>query len=230
MPRCKPVRAIQPTFRFGSGADDILEFICCVGWRQPQIQKLWSSAEDRITREVHPFAQIDVSNFSGDCYHTAYATEIGRRVFIYGRKSINGSVEWLDIPAPSCDTGVAWTENTVVPNPCWGDRRGYGRWDLATHSRPLLGGRSVPCRGVVPFRPDYVPSSPEMHAQGRAASVAFACRRTVWRGIKLSRATSTLAVRSGVIGRTTTWMVGLTNNFCVEILLVVSIAEIRLVV
>ena len=29
---------------------------------------------------------------------------------IYGRKSINGSVEWLGVPAPSCDTGVTWTE------------------------------------------------------------------------------------------------------------------------
>ena len=70
----------------------------------------------------------------------------------------------------------------------------------------------------------------KMRAQGHTASVTFACMRDVWRGIKLSCVTSTSAVKSGVIGQTTGWMVGLMNNFYVEILLVVSVAEIPLVV
>ena len=63
-----------------------------------------------------------------------------------------------------------------------------------------------------------------MHAQGRAASVTFACGRDVWHGLKLSCANSTLTVTSGVISRTTSWMDGLMNNLCVEISLVVSVA------
>ena len=69
----------------------------------------------------------------------------------------------------------------------------------------------------------------KMCAQGRAASVTFACGRTVWGGLKLSCATSTLAVTRGVIGQMTAWMVGLINNFCVEIPLVVSLSNFLLV-
>ena len=116
MTRRKPIGDIRQTSNSGSGADARLEFIRCGGCREPQIHDLWIFAEDGITREVHPFARIDVGNFSGDCFRTAYATRIGHRVSIYGRKLINGSVEWLGVPAPSCDTGVTWTENILVPD------------------------------------------------------------------------------------------------------------------
>ena len=116
MTRRKPVGVIRQPSRSDRRDEDGLEFIRCVGGREPQIHELWSFAEDGITREVQTFARIDVGDFSGDCFHTAYATEIGRRVFIYGRKSINGNVKWLKVPAPSCGTGVAWTENIFVPN------------------------------------------------------------------------------------------------------------------
>ena len=55
---------------------------------------------------------------------------------IYGRKLINGSVERLGIPAPSCGTGVALTENILVPNLRWGDGGNYETWASATCSRP----------------------------------------------------------------------------------------------
>ena len=116
MTRRKPVGVIRQPSNSGSGADVRLEFIRCVGSREPQIHELWIFAEDGITREVHPFAWIDVGNFSRDCFRTTYATEIGHRVSIYGRKWINGSFEWLGVPAPSCDTGVTWTENILVPD------------------------------------------------------------------------------------------------------------------
>ena len=110
MTRRKPVWVIRQPSNYGSRDEYGLEFICCVGGREPQTHELWSFAEDRITRKVHPFAQIYIDNFSGDSFQTAYATEIGRRMSIYFWKSMNGSVEWLGVPAPSCGTGVAWTE------------------------------------------------------------------------------------------------------------------------
>ena len=61
----------------------------------------------------------------------------------------------------------------------------------------------------------------KMSAQGRAVSLPFAYGRTVWRGLKLCCATSTSEVTRRVMGRTTAWMVGLMNNVCVGILLVV---------
>ena len=164
----KPAGVIRQPSSSGSRDKDGLEFIRCVGGQEPQIQELWSFSEDGITRKVHPFARIDVGNFSGDYFHTVYATEIARRVFIYGWKSINGSVKWIGVPDPSCGTGVAWTENIFVPNSCWGDGHGYERWASANRSRPRFGGRSVPWRGAVTFHPSYVPSSPEnAHARAR---------------------------------------------------------------
>ena len=134
------------------------------------------------------------------------------------------------VPVPSCGTGVAWTENILVPNLRWGDGCGYERWALETCSRPCFVGRSAPWRGAVPFRPDYVPSSQE-NARAKArrvCGVRLRERRLAWP--QISCATSTLAATSGVMGRTTAWMVGLMNNFCVEIPLVVSVSEILLVV
>ena len=69
--------------------------------------------------------------------------------------------------------------------------------------------------------------------KSRAPSFTFACGRDVSHGIKLSCATFTWTVTSGVIGQTTALMALLMNNgynFRVEIPLVVSVAEIPLVV
>ena len=84
----------------------------------------------------------------------------------------HGSVERLGVPAPSCGTGVALTENILVPNSRWGEGRGYERWASTTRSRPYFRGRSVPWRGAVPFRPNYVLSSPE-----KARPVLCVCLR-----------------------------------------------------
>ena len=170
MTRLKSVRVIHPTFRSGRGGEGRIEFIRCVDGQEPQFHKLWTFAEDEITREVHPFARVDVGDFSGDCFQTYYMTEESCGVTIFGRVFINVSAEWLGVPATSCGTGVSWTENILVPNSRWGDVCFYERWALATHSRPRFGGRSVPWRGMAPFCPNYVPSSPE-NARARAHRV-----------------------------------------------------------
>ena len=85
MTRRKPVRVICQQSNSVSGDEDGLEYILCVGGQEPKIHELWNFAEDGFTREVHPFAWIDVGDFSEDCFHTAYATEIGPIVFIYDR-------------------------------------------------------------------------------------------------------------------------------------------------
>ena len=58
MPRHEPVVVIRQPSIYGIGDDDILEFIRCVGRREPQIQKLWSFSEDRITHEIHARATV----------------------------------------------------------------------------------------------------------------------------------------------------------------------------
>ena len=81
--------------------------------------------------------------------------------------------------------------------------------------------------------PITFPVVQKMLAQGRAPSVTFACRRDIWHRLKLSCATFTSTVTSGVMGRTTAWMSWLINNgynFHVEIPSVESVPENPLVV
>ena len=92
MPRLKPVVVIRQPYIYGSGGEDGVDFIQCVSRWEPQIHEFWTFAEDGVTREVHPFARIDVGNLSDDFFQTDYFTEVGRTVVIYGQRSINGSV------------------------------------------------------------------------------------------------------------------------------------------
>ena len=73
-----------------------------------------------------------------------------------GRKFINGSVEWLGVPAPFCNTGVDLTENIFVPSLRWWDVVIYSTWALGTLSVVIIGA-DVTWRSVVPACPDYLP-------------------------------------------------------------------------
>ena len=196
-----------------------------MGGREPQIHKLWIFSEDGITCEVHPLARITVGDFSRDCFHTNYATEIGRRVAIYVRKFINGSVDCLGIPAPFCDTGVAWTDNILFPSPRCGDRFRVGDWGWETQPGFLIGADD-PWRSVVPDRPAYLPRSPPENAR---ATVFHVCDTRLWENplawAQISCTPTTLAVMSGLIGLMATGMIfgtnRLINNFCVKLPLVV---------
>ena len=141
MHRRKPVGVIRQPSNSGSRSDDRLDFIRCVGGREPQIHKLWTFPEGGITRKVRPFARVDVGDFSGDCFQAYYTTEERRRVTIFGQISINASIEWLGVPIPFYDTsGVPWIDNILVPELCWGDGASYQVWASETRSRPHSNG------------------------------------------------------------------------------------------
>ena len=141
MPRREPVVAICQPSCSGSRGEDGVEFIRCVGGQEPQTHKIWSFAEDGINRKVHPFARIDVKDFPGDCFLNNYSTVVVHKVTIYGQMYINGSVEWLSVPAPFCYTEVASTDNLLVPEARWGDRGIVETWALGTQY-------GIPFRGV----------------------------------------------------------------------------------
>ena len=174
MPRREPTGVIHQPSRSGSGGDDGLEFIRCVGGQEPQIHKIWSFAKDVITRKVHPFARIDVGNFNGDFFHTAYDTEIERRVFITAKnplmEALNGLaflpllviLGWLGLKIYWFPIRVGETDVDKNVEP------------LENHSRPRFRGRSVPWHCKVPCCPAYVPSSPE-NERARARHVCTVC-------------------------------------------------------
>ena len=225
MPRREPVRVIRQPSSSVSGTDDRLEFIRCVGGRQLQSNKLWSFAEDGSFCQVHPFLRIDVGDFSRYCFQTDCSTEKGRRVVVYGRKAINGSVKWFSIPAPFCDTGVAWSENILVPSPRWGDRVTYATWYLGTQSGVLIGADDT-CRSFVLARLAYLPRIPQKCARN--------CAPCLWRsssgepsgaGSKCLVRSYNSAVKGRLIVRMMTGIIfgtnRLINTFCAKFTLVV---------
>ena len=161
MPIRKPVRAIRKPFKYGSGANDRLEFILCAGGRQPEIHEVWTFGDNGITPKVHSFARVDVGNFLGDCFGTDYLAENGRRVPIYGRKWINGRVKWLGVPTFLRNDGTPWADNVLCTSLCWGVGGTYEIWDLESQPGGRYSNVDVPWRGAVPARPTYLPRSPE---------------------------------------------------------------------
>ena len=78
---------------------------------------------------------------------------------VYGQKSIHGSVARIGVPVPFCNTGVAWTENILVPSPRWGDGVTYATWTLGNQSGVIIGD-DVPWHSIFPACPAYLPISP----------------------------------------------------------------------
>ena len=120
MPRPEPFGLISQTSISGSGNDDGLEFIWCVGGRQPEIHEVLTFGDDGIMPEVHLTEIVDVGTFVGDYFATNYLTENGRRVPMFGRKLINGIFEWMGVPEFMRTNGTPWTANILVPYSDWG--------------------------------------------------------------------------------------------------------------
>ena len=126
MARCEPVvfevfppRTVQ-RLSSGRGGDGDVWFTRCIEVQEPEIYELWNFADDRIC-EVHPFARVQISDdFTRGTFHTHFFNARAVRIPFLVRRSVNGSVQWLDVPRLFGETGVAtaaWTENIYV-NPC----------------------------------------------------------------------------------------------------------------
>ena len=103
--------------RSSRGGEEGVWFTRCVEGREPEIYELYTFAKDG-TRKVHPFAQIQISDdFTRETFHTNFVNAKARQVALLGRRSVNVSVQWINVPRPFCETGVAtaaWTENLYV--------------------------------------------------------------------------------------------------------------------
>ena len=98
-----------------------IAYICCIGVREPEAFELWAFSEDGI-REVHPFARVQISDdFTEDNFYSHFFNARQIQIPFLGRRSVKGSVQWIDVPraAPQSGSRVAtWTENTFVYS--WG--------------------------------------------------------------------------------------------------------------
>ena len=115
-----PPRTIQRFISGRGGEVDVL-FNRCIKGQEPEVFELRAFAEDGI-REVHPYARFQISNdFIRETFHTHFFNALEVRIPFLGPRSVNGSVQWLDVPCPFGETGIsaaAWTENTFVNS--WG--------------------------------------------------------------------------------------------------------------
>ena len=94
----EPVGSMRCRSNSGSGGEDGRKIIYCVDGRQPGIHEVWTSAEDSVTHEVHLTARVDAGAESVGLFSTDYLTTTWRRVPMFGKNSINGSVNWLIVP------------------------------------------------------------------------------------------------------------------------------------
>ena len=102
-----------------SGGKDGPGFIRCVDGQQPQIHEVWFFGEEGVTPKVHPTARVDVGDFVGECY---YLTPTWRRIPMFVRNYINGSVEWLGVPNFLRNDDPPCTLNLLAPYANWGGR------------------------------------------------------------------------------------------------------------
>ena len=123
MPRHKPVcfevfppLTVQRLIS-GGGVEGNVWFTRCIKGRKPEIYEPWTFADD-VIRKVHMFAQVQISDgFIGETFHTHVCNAKAVQIPLFGRISVNVSVNWLDVPWPFSETGVAtaaWTENIYV--------------------------------------------------------------------------------------------------------------------
>ena len=111
-----PPLTIQRLSYFRGGEGDVW-FTRCIEGREPEIYGLWTFADDGI-HEVHLYVWVKISDkFIGETFHTHFSNAWEVQIPFLGRRSVNGSVQWLDVPQPFGETGIAtaaWTENIYV--------------------------------------------------------------------------------------------------------------------
>ena len=141
--------------------EDGPDFIRCVDGREPQIQKVWTFGEDSVTCEVHPTAQVDVgAEFLGELL-TNYITENWCRILMFGVNLINGSVQWLGVPAPLRTDVNPYTDNILVPSPAWGTGGTATNTNWGSQPGGTYISVAVPWSGTVRVMTAYVHRIPE---------------------------------------------------------------------
>ena len=80
---------------------------------------------------------------------------------MFGINSINGSVQWLGVPAPLRTDGLPWTDNIFAPSPAWRTGGTATNPNLGSQPGGPYGSVVVPWSGTVRAMLTYVRRSPE---------------------------------------------------------------------
>ena len=105
----------------GRGGEIDVPYILCLDGRVPEAFELWALAEDGV-REVHPSTRVKLlGDFREDSFHTHLFNARRFQIHFLGCKSVNMSVEFLDVACATQQVGsrvATWTENIFVHS--WG--------------------------------------------------------------------------------------------------------------
>ena len=119
------------------------------GRTRAQVNEVWNFVEDGVTREVHLIARVDVRAGAAREFSPNYLTKSWRRVPMFSRISINGSVKWLLIPDFHRTDGPTWTDNLLAPCTIWGDGGSTTNPNRGSQSGGYSGSVSVPWNCLV---------------------------------------------------------------------------------
>ena len=80
-------------------------YIRCIDGRDPKAFELWDFSKDGIW-EVHLFARVHIrDDFTEGNFYTIFFNAQKIRIPFLGRRSVNGSVQWLDAPHSAPQAG-----------------------------------------------------------------------------------------------------------------------------
>ena len=105
---------IRRPYKYGRGSPYPGAFIQCVDGIEPMIHKLWCHRTDRIYREVHLTARVDIPAGTVGEFFTGYFIENVQHKQIIGELSINGSVQFIRL-SEIWGCGFPFIPNTRAP-------------------------------------------------------------------------------------------------------------------
>ena len=147
---------------------------------------------------------------------------------MFGVNSINGSFQWLGVPAPLSTDGTPWTNYILVPITDCGTGGTATNLNWGSQHIRSCGSVAVSWSSPLCAMLAYVRKSKETYAELRSMSVTISFEIIVRRACKVSTfpaapsaiVWSICGIATGVISR----MSRLINNLCGEFLLVVSVS------
>ena len=92
------LRVLFKDFALLEGGEVDVMYTRCIESQEPEVFEPWDFAEDGI-REVHPYARVQIiDDFIGETFYTHFFNAREVRIPFLGRRSVNVSVKWLDVP------------------------------------------------------------------------------------------------------------------------------------
>ena len=96
IPFLVPLQSVQVFCSSRCGEINVL-YICCLDSRVPEACELWVLAEDGVC-EVHPYARVELlPDFREDTFHTHFFNAQQFQIPFLCSRSVNMSVEFLDV-------------------------------------------------------------------------------------------------------------------------------------